>query len=183
MMEKGISDNTSYVLRYIAERKDEVNSYIDEIVKKSYVSFETEDEIFFLLDHVLNSFLEELNLEEQQDLRRYTGLEFREINAVLRNCWNYEVNGKLTEGLKEKYILLAEKIRKIFVKAKPLPIGINTYRGVSLLAFQSYGIFKLTDLIYLKNQSLYEEGFISTSLIKKKSFYYNNPFTLTGKPN
>ena len=91
-MEKGISDNTSYVLRYIAERKDEVNSYIDEIVKKSYVSFETEDEIFFLLDHVLNSFLEELNLEEQQDLRRYTGLEFREINAVLRNCWNYEVN-------------------------------------------------------------------------------------------
>ena len=44
MMEKGISDNTSYVLRYIAERKDEVNSYIDEIVKKSYVSFETEDD-------------------------------------------------------------------------------------------------------------------------------------------
>ena len=101
MMEKGISDNTSYVLRYIAERKDEVNSYIDEIVKKSYVSFETEDEIFFLLDHVLNSFLEELNLEEQQDLRRYTGLEFREINAVLRAKSSPTDNGETTSCLFE----------------------------------------------------------------------------------
>ena len=101
----------------------------------------------------------------------------------LRNNWNYEVNGLLTKERKEEYLALAERMRTIFYKVASLEVGIKTYRGVSIEAFRSYQIHNLNELVYLKDKYLYEEGFTSTSLIKEKSFYQRDVYTLTGKPN
>lgn len=183
-MEKGTNYNVSYLLRYIGEEKrKELDCYIKEMLLKSYQQFDSEIKISEFFNNFLNEYLSKLSYDELENLRSYTGLQFRNINAVLRNNWNYEVNGKLTPELKERSIELAKKIRYAINKAPQLNIGIKTYRGVSIASFQSYNIFTLNDLLLLEGKYLYEEGFTSTSLIKEKSFFYTDPFTLTGKPN
>ncbi len=183
-MEKGTNYNIKYLLDYIGlSKKQEIETFIKESQLNSYMKFSNEKEIDDTLGSVVLEYLNKLTLEEANDLRSYTGFQFRNINAILRNNWNYEVNGKLTKELKEEYLLLSEKIQRALNKVIKLPLGIKVYRGVSIQAFHSYGIFSLKDLIYLKDQFFYEEGFTSTSLIENQSFYYKNPYTLTGKPN
>lgn len=183
-MEKGTNCDIKYLLNYIGlPKKQEIETYITESLLKDYMKFFNEKEIANTLGSIVLEYLNKLNLEEATDLRSYTGYQFRNINAILRNNWNYKVNGKLTPELKEEYCLLAEKIQRALNKAPELPIGIKVYRGVSIQTFHSYGIFSLADLVHLNNQFFYEAGFTSTSLIENQSFYYKNPYTLTGKPN
>ena len=183
-MEKGTNYNIKYLLDYIGlSKKQEIETFIKESQLNSYMKFSNEKEIDDTLGSVVLEYLNKLTLEEANDLRSYTGFQFRNINAILRNNWNYEVNGRLTDELKKEYNALAENIHQVLNKTPAIPTGIKTYRGVSIQAFQSYGIFSLNDLAYLEGKYLYEEGFTSTSLIKEKCFYYTDPFTLTGKPN
>ena len=183
-MEKGTNYNVSYLLRYIGEDKQkELDSYIQEMNHQDYQKFSDESEVNNTFASFLNEYLSRLNNENLANLRSYTGLQFRNVNAVLRNNWNYEVNGRLTSELKEESLHLAEEIRHAINKAPQINGGIKTYRGVSIATFQSYNIFTLNDLYALEGKYLYEEGFTSTSLIKEKSFFYTDPFTLNGKPN
>lgn len=183
-MEKGTNYNVSYLLRYIGkEKQDELENYTKEMLSKSYQQFTNESVVHETFDSFLSEYLSKLNKEDAINLRSYTGLKFRNVNAILRNNWNYEVNGKLTKELKEESLELAEKIHCAINKAPEINGGIKTYRGVSINSFQSYNIFTLADLKSLEGKYLYEEGFTSTSLIKNQSFFYKEPFTLTGKPN
>lgn len=181
-MEKGTNYNVDYVLRYIGNKKDEVESYIAECLTQEFTD-DSNPELIADLKLAALEFIDNLTSEEQKSLRSYTGYQFRNINAVLRGKWNYEVNGLLTPELKKEYYELADQIRLVLNKAVPIPKNFKTYRGVSLLAFNSYSIFDLEDLPYLKGKYLYEEGFTSTSIEREKSFFYTNPYTLTGKPN
>ena len=182
-VEKGSNYNVLYALSYIGDKKMEVENYIKECLNDKFVSFQNEEEIRKVFSLGTKEFLEKLSLEERNCLLNYTGLGFRNINAVLRNTWNYQVNGALSPELKKEYTLLGDQIRKVLNKALELPMGIKTYRGVSINAFYAYNISTIQDLKYLENGYLFEDGFTSTSLIKEKCFYYKNPYTLTGKPN
>ncbi len=183
-MEKGTNYNVEYLLRYIGKEKQvQLETFVQEMLSKKYQSFNASEDIINTLGSTVDDFISQLSSEEAKNLRSYTGYQFRNINAVLRNNWNYEVNGRLTDELKKEYNALAENIHQVLNKTTAIPTGIKTYRGVSIQAFQSYGIFSLNDLVYLEGKYLYEEGFTSTSLIKEKCFYYTDPFTLTGKPN
>ena len=156
-MEKGTNYDIKYLLNYIGlPKKQEIETYITESLLKDYMKFFNEKEIANTLGSIVLEYLNKLNLEEATDLRSYTGYQFRNINAILRNNWNYEVNGKLTPELKEEYCLLAEKIQRALNKAPELPIGIKVYRGVSIQTFHSYGIFSLADLVHLNNQFFYD---------------------------
>ena len=122
-----------------------------------------------------DSYLETLyrnnNYSELEKLRYYTGYSFRDINALLRGKWNYEVNGLLTEEKRKEYMKLSEDIRKLILNSPKLLASIKTYRGASLSQFYSCGVTKLEDLINLKGQYLYDEAFTSTSLMRNTSFF------------
>ena len=183
-MEKGTNFNVAYLLRYIGpEKVQELEIYTADMLTKNYISFASSKHVESFFNDNLENFIKKLSLEEQKTIRSYTGYHFREINAILRNNWNYDVNGKLTPEIQNEYRELSDNIRGILNKAPQISNGIKVYRGVSILAFQSYGIFSLDDLVYLQDKYLYEEGFTSTSLIAEKSFCYTEVYTLTGKPN
>ena len=183
VMEKGVSRTTEYLLRYIEDEKEAIEQYIKENLDGFYYEFKTKEEIDKIFSSLVDEFLSRLSLEQEQNLKAYTGYQFRNINALLRNNWNYEVNGSLTEEIKQEYSLLAERIREILYYALSLPLSIKAFRGVSLPAFYDYHITTLNDLVYLKGKYLFEDGFTSTSLLKEKCFYGKDVYTLTGKPN
>ena len=183
-MEKGTNYNVTYLLRYIGiQKQEELKMYIKEMLSQNYQQFTSISQIDKTFNDFIRVYLNKLSLSDIAALRGYTGLQFRNVNAVLRNNWNYEVNGRLTSKLKEESLNIAKNIRQALNKAPEISDGIKTYRGVSIASFQSYNIFSLNDLKTLEGNYLYEEGFTSTSLIKEKSFFYTDPFTLTGKPN
>ena len=183
-MEKGTNYNVTYLLRYIGiQKQEELKMYIKEMLSQNYQQFTSISQIDKTFNDFIRVYLNKLSLSDIAALRGYTGLQFRNVNAVLRNNWNYEVNGRLTSKLKEESLNIAKNIRQALNKAPEISDGIKTYRGVSIASFRSYNIFSLNDLKTLEGNYLYEEGFTSTSLIKEKSFFYTDPFTLTGKPN
>ena len=182
-MEKGMSAATEFVMNYIHNERNNIDFYVKKCLEQQYCEFTSEYQVEETLSLMLNNFLEQLNDEEKKQIRTYTGYQFKNINAILRNNWNYEVNGTLTLELQEEYLLLADAIRKIIYKAPFIPFDLKVYRGVSISAFRDYHITKLEDLIYLKNHYLFEDGFTSTSFIKEKCFYNKDIYTITGKPN
>ncbi len=179
-MEKGTNYSVECALNYIkATKRQEIEQYIADCLNRDFVVSSSNE----LLEEKAAEFIDKLNPSEQSTIRSYTGFQFRNINAILRDNWSYEVNGQLTPKLREEYYNLAEEIRQILYKAVPISQNIKCYRGVSLSAFSSYNIFTMKDLYFLQGKYLYEPGFTSTSIDKEKSFFYTNPYTLTGKPN
>lgn len=175
-MEKGTNSNTRYVLNYIGTEKiAEINTYIARVLNEDIKAFASSNEIEAIFSEFLNVFYERTSTEERENIKSYTGLNFRKVNSCLRGVWDYEKNGKLTDEVKEEAYKLATNLRKVFLKAPLLPFNIVVYRGVGIETFYSYGITKIEDLIYLKDKYLYEEGFTSTSLLRSNSFYYNQP--------
>lgn len=182
-MEKGVSFNTSFLLDYIKEEEKEIEKYIEERLNESYYEFTNDDDMHQKLLGYFLDFLAKLNISEQEDLQSYTNYYFRNINAVLRNNWNYDVNGLLTEEKSAYYRELADRITKIIWKSSSIPFNLKVYRGVSIQAFYSYNIYSLDELVHLKGRYILDSGFTSTSLIKAKCFYNKDVYTLTGKPN
>ena len=110
-MEKGTNYNVSYLLRYIGEDKQkELDSYIQEMNHQDYQKFSDESEVNKTFASFLNEYLSRLNNENLANLRSYTGLQFRNVNAVLRNNWNYEVNS--TQHFYVDAILYIDRIDK-----------------------------------------------------------------------
>lgn len=128
-----------------------------------YHKFKNEEEVKSLLN------FNELNKDEEELLRIYTGYNFKNINNVLRDRWNYEANGH--QSHKEKFTLIADNMKDI-IEDKKQSIG-NTlaFRGTDINYFKDYGINSLNDLKKLENSYLIDQGFISTSLLEDKCFY------------
>lgn len=161
-------DYVKTLLKFIGKEKvEELDFYVNDLLNKEYMTFNSEDEIKSTFN---NTAINKLSEEEKLNVRAYTGYAFRRINSLLRGVWNYELNGALTDEIKQDAKSKEEYIKKAINKVDVLPFGMKAYRGVSLSNFRDYGITKLEDLPLLKNQFLFERGFTSTSLIKKENY-------------
>ena len=163
-MEKGISFETKYIEKYLGEiEKIEIETIVNEIDNYEYVIPKFEEEI--------STFNKQATEEELMSIRRYTGYNFRRINAILRNNWNYEEHGKKDEDtvneLKED-ISIIDRMFNIFPKTRKPFI---TYRGTSIESFRKYNIINIEDLESLKGKCLYESGYTSTSINEEESYF------------
>lgn len=166
---------TNSVLRLIGEdTMDNVDKYTEEVIDRSYKTFNSTEEIKSFFDNYLLSFYSNSNLDDIENIRYYTGTSFKEINAVLRGNWNYEVNGLLTEDKKNEYLNIARDLSNSMDKNTELPSNIKVYRGVTLDSFKSYGINSISDLKSMVGQYFYERGFTSTSLLRESSAFNSN---------
>lgn len=176
-MEKGTNYNTKSVLDYIGlERMSEIESYIDIILKEDFMSFSNEEELNRTFSSYINNLLTSLSNDEISKILRYTGIDFRRVNPILRGYWDYDKSGALTDEVKKDALALAREINKIILKrAYSLGFNFKTYRGTSIRSFYSYGITSLEELVLLKDKYLYELGFTSTSLLPETSFFARKP--------
>lgn len=164
---------TNMVLKYaINDRLEEMDFYVDDVVNRDYVSFDEVEQVnSFFMNNVENIY-SNYNSDEVGDLRYYTGTSFRDVNAVLRNNWTYEINGELTKEKESNYRIMASNISGIInSRGTELNSNIKVYRGVSINAFKKFGVNTLADLVSLKGQYIYDSGFVSTSLVRSKSFF------------
>lgn len=157
------------VLRMIGEEQmTNIDEYTDTIMSNGFKSFKTREELL----EFFNLSVSGVSIKDIENIRYYTGTSFRNINAVLRNNWNYEMNGLLTDEKKSELLKLSNEINEsIDNVSMELSTGIKVYRGVSLSTFKDYGISNISDLKNLVGQYIYERGFTSTSLIRDKSFF------------
>ncbi|MBQ8681356.1 MAG: hypothetical protein IJ509_00370 [Bacilli bacterium] len=174
-MTKSIDRTTSLVLRLIGEEDiNYLNEYASEVLNRQFIEFKNHNQIMEFFKKNLEYLYSNCTLEDIEILRYYTGIAYREINAILRNNWSYETNGPLTEEKRSYYNELSNKVKNAIDKNYQLPSNIVTYRGVSLDSFKKFGINSLQDIPSLKNQFIYDTGFTSTSLIRDKSFFNRN---------
>lgn len=160
---------TKSVLRMIGQEKlTELDLYVSELLDREFSSLKDLVELEF----IVNDFIASLNEEELLVLRSYTGYNFKCINAIIRNNWNYEEHGLLNDEIKLKYLELVRKLKEVVNKFPALDVDFCTYRGVELDVFKKFEITKIADLIHLKGKYMYEEGFTSTS-INSESSYFN----------
>ena len=160
------------ILKFIGKDTiTDVEKYIEEILSRKYIEFENEEEIkkFFIND--LENIYENNPYNSIEALRYYTGIAYREVNQILRNKWDYETSGNLTEEKKASVIKITNAINSVMLNNKELNYNIKAFRGVSLSSFKDYGISSLEELINLKGQYYFESAFTSTSLLRDKSFF------------
>ena len=168
----GHSKTTDMVLRYISdEKKQEMEDFISEIFFEKFLEIKNNEQLKSVFKDNLYEFLNSVTQDELLDLRTYTGYNFKNINAILRNNWTYEENGLLTEEQKRKFLILSQKISEIIKKFPKLPYNFITYRGTTLSSFSKYGISNINDLQSLKGNYMYEEGFTSTSVIEDTCYF------------
>lgn len=162
----------NFILKYMGtETLKNIENYIQEVQKREYRSFQSEEEIRnFFRDNLVEFYLNSTP-EEKQALKRYTGIKFRDINAYLRGCWNYEINGLFTKEKEKECLELAENMQKTIFKLSALPDNIKVYRGIPLSVLKEYGVSSLEDLMSLKGQMFFDSGFTSTSFIQENSFF------------
>ena len=161
--------DTNSLLFFIRRDLDKLEAYIKSMLSREYRKFNTRGEIDNYFDDYYKELYSSLTDKEMSDIRYYTGYSFKNINAVYRHNWNYDVNGHISH--KKEYEIISEDIEKAFCKVPKIPGNIIAYRGVDLLPFRSYGINSIEDLINMKGQYMYEAGLTSTSLLKETSFY------------
>jgi len=172
-MEKGKHTSVEYILKYMDfDTKEYMESYILEYINKEYYHFSSIEEVYSVFGDFYDKYLEKLSYIEMENIKSYTGYQFRNINALLRNNWTYEVNGILDKDMEALFSNMSIIINQALGKVDSLPVNMKTYRGVDLSSFSAYHIQKIEDLMFLKGNYLYESGFTSTSIIRETSFYY-----------
>ena len=157
------------LLYFIRNDVDKIEEYISEVLKRDFKRFSSQEEILAYFNSFMDELYGSLTDEEIFNLRYYTGYSYEEINAVLRNNWNYDRNGHIDR--KKDYEKISKYIETTFYKTPKIPGNIVVYRGVDLIPFQEYGIKSIPDLINMKGEFLYDSGLTSTSLLKETSFY------------
>ena len=150
--------NTRLILSFLKDSADSINEYINEALKREYISFSSEEELIQYFNDYINSLYNRLTFKEMEDIKYYTGYN-----------WNYEVNGHIDR--KKEYESVCKSIEESFCKSLELPGDIISYRGIDLSPFRSYGINNISDLVNMKDEFMYESGLTSTSLIKNTSFF------------
>ena len=167
---------TNSVLRMIGEETmDTVQEYTDEVMDRDYKTFNSIEEAKSAFDGYLDTFFSNSNLDDIENIRYYTGASFKEINAVLRGNWNYEINGLLTDEKRNEFLDIAKSLSASMAKgSSELPTNIKVYRGVTLDSFKAYGVNSISDLKSMVGQYFYERGFTSTSLLRNSSSFSSN---------
>lgn len=163
-MEKGLSYETKLLNRYLdKDTKDEISLLL---LESSISNYKTPD-----FTDAINEFYKETTTVDIEDIRRYTGYDYKFINAVLRDNWTYEQNGIKTEKKTKELRELSNRISNLISKFEKTPSQFKTYRGTTIKEFKKYGIESLEDLLCLTNHYLYDSGFTSTSLQEETSYY------------
>lgn len=182
-MEKGMSNLTKYLFSYLEPGKEEeIDIYISDALDRDYLTLESDEQVSEVFGEMSAEFASNLSYQEALNLRSYTGFSHKEINALLRDKWNYEQHGKLTDERKNEYTETGQEVEKVVFKFPPLERNIKTYRGVTLAQFRDYGIYSLEDLKAMEGKYFYDGGFTSTSLVRKSSLYNTEAFQI-GKRN
>lgn len=182
-MEKGLSNLTKYLFRYLEPGKEEeMDIYISDVMDREYLSLESDEEVSQVFGEMAADFTRGLTYKEALSLRSYTGFSHKEINALLRDKWNYEQHGLLTDEKRREYSQIGEDVEKVVFKFPPLDRNIKVYRGVTLAQFRDYGINSLDELTAMQGKYFYDSGFTSTSLVRKSSLYNTEAFQI-GKRN
>ncbi len=182
-MEKGMSQLTKYLFQYLEPGKsEEIDIYIGDVLNREYVSLESDEQVREVFGEMASDFTMGLTYKEALNLRSYTGFSHKEINALLREKWNYEQHGLLTDEKRREYTSTGEAVEKIVFKFPPLDRNIKTYRGVTLAQFRDYGIHSLEELTAMEGKYFYDSGFTSTSLVRSSSLYNTEAFQI-GKRN
>lgn len=183
MMEKGISSITSCLDSFLSnEVKSEIDYYVMKSKNKQFLTFNSSEQIDGVLGDLVNDFTSLLSTEQSETIRLYTGISYKEINAVARNNWSYEVNGRKTSEIENYYRNLGEEMSRVISKFPSLGYDIKVYRGAFLNQFWEYGIRSLDDLKAMEGQFFYDAGFTSTSLCRDKSLLDVSAF-LNGNRN
>ena len=163
-MEKGLSYDTKLLNKYLdKDTKDEIDLLLLEV---SVSNNKTPD-----FTEAINEFYKETTSFDIDDIRRYTGYDYKHINAVLRDNWTYETNGLKTEKKTKEMKELSNRISKLINMFSKTPSQFRTYRGTTLKEFKKYGIETLEDLLCLTNHYLYDSGFTSTSLEEETCYF------------
>lgn len=161
---------TSIQTRFINKLLDEDTKLEIDLIVKEAASYEYEKPTSN------NEFSDSLSEEERMTIRSYTGYNFKRINAILRNNWNYDEHGARTPELEERYKVDIVMMDKIFKKNPNTKNAFIAYRGTDLDEFKKYGINSLEDLINLKGKLLYESAYTSTSISKESSYFNKEIF-------
>ncbi len=162
----------NYLLKLIgSDTLDNIENYIEEVKLRDFKQFNNVEEVMNFFMPILTHIYENNTLNDIESLRTYSGISYNKINAILRNTWDYYKNGKLEPNDRLKAYSTANNISKIIENEPSLDLDIKTYRGVTLTAFKNYGITSLNELVNLKGEYYYEQGFTSTSLLRDKSFF------------
>lgn len=178
-MEKGYSKLTKYLFRYLEEGKEEeIDIYTKDVLQREYLILENEEQVGEIFGTMASEFTFGLTYKEALSLRSYTGFSHKEINALLRDKWNYEQHGLLTDEKRNDYSRIAQEVEKTIFKFPSLDRNIRVYRGVTLAQFSDYGIYNLEDLTAMEGRYFYDSGFSSTSLIRKSSLYQTSAFQI-----
>lgn len=167
----GESRVTNSFLRMLDDEiKNQIDVYVADVCSRNFTVINSTEEINNIFEKSLNIFLDVLTYEELLSLRSYTGYNFKNINAVLRNNWTYDNNGILDSRKNREYRELAIEIENIINKFVIPNINFIVFRGTTIDSFSSYNINELSQLKNLKDRFLYEQGFTSTSLMEESSY-------------
>ena len=171
-MKQGESKVTNMVLKMLGDEiRKQIDNYVDEVCSRNFTVMKSIEQVKNFFKESLDGFLSSLSEEELLNLRSYTGYNFWNINAVLRNNWRYETNGVSTTDKIKKYKEISEIVSKVLEKFNGPAIDFVTFRGTTIDAFSSYGISNISDFESLKGNFLYEQGFISTSVLEDASYF------------
>lgn len=163
-MKKGISLATMIIEKSLDENIElEIVSLLKEMLTYTYKKPNFNND--------LNPFISKLSEEQILTIKGYTGLNSKKINAILRNNWNYEEHGLKTSAEERKLYQDIAIIDQLIDSYPPTKKAFIVYRGAPLDSLKKYGIDTLKDIIYLKGKYMYEEGFTSTSIEEKESYF------------
>lgn len=182
-MELGVSSNIKTLFRFLSkEKKEELEFFVHDVQDQDYVTLKSDAEAEEMFNDISQQFISSLSNEDLDTIKSYTGLSYKEINAIMRNKWNYEENGLLTPEKKLHYQKIGTRISELLYRCPSLNTNLKVYRGTSLKQFYDYGIHSLEDLKAMEGKYMYEDGFTSTSLVRKRSLLGTTNF-FTGERN
>ena len=171
-MEVSTNRKLNMLLHFIGNKKLEIMElFVAEILQSECVTFTSEEEILDFFTEILQQADQQNKKEEFTHFKNYSGLSFSNVNAILRENWQYEINGKLTKEKEEICYKMADVMSNSIRRLPELPNNIKVYRGVPLEVFKNYGVSNLEDLLTLQGQYFYDSGFTSTSLVKENSYF------------
>ena len=163
-MEKGYSFATKIIKNSLTE--EELLEIEELVLENKNISLVTPS-----FEEELSSYCDNRTEKDNLTIRRYTGYDFININAILRDNWTYDKNGKFSIEKRKELVEYADSFSNLIKEFPETKNPFMTYRGTTIEEFKKYNISSLEELINLKGKLLYEEGFTSTSLDEEKSYY------------